>query len=523
MNASNPKPECLHAHISGLSYDKVLAIQKTAVSKLKNTPESPFYLFTVEHNPVFTLGRNADKSNLLFPEAHIKAQNAEIIQTDRGGDVTFHGPGQIVAYPILNLKILKLPLKKYIGLLEKTMIDTLVTCGISAISRPGLTGVWVGNEKIGSIGVHVSKWISYHGLALNINTGLQWFQMINPCGLNNIRMTSVEKLRGNHADFSGACSRLISAFSMNFKVTIRETSLDRISRPEYPKWLKTRLPKIGSSLYVSGLLKKLNLHSVCQSAKCPNIFECFGKKTAAFMILGNACTRQCSFCSVDHTLYQSGMNGKLDENEPQRVAQAIKKMKLAHSVITSVTRDDLPDKGAGQFCLTVREIRNLCPDTVIEILTPDFCGIRELVEKAISSNPHIFNHNLETVPRLYNKVRPQASYRRSLEVLDMAKKSKPEIITKSGLMAGVGETREEIIRVLKDLRAVKCDAVTIGQYLKPDRNCMDVARFVDPREFQEYKKIADELGFRYAACGPFVRSSYRAEEIKLARQTGTQS
>ena len=263
---------------------------------------------------------------------------------------------------------------------------------------------------------------------------------------------------------------------------------------------------------INNIIKQHNLHTVCQSAKCPNIFECFAKGTATFMILGDACTRHCRFCSVKKQSPQP-----LSPNEPKEVADACLKMKLKHVVITSVTRDDLPDNGAGVFSDTITEVRKACPGVVIEVLTPDFQGNQANIRQVVSAQPDIFNHNIETVLRLYPEIRPEADYQRSLKLLAYVKELNPAMLTKSGLMLGLGEETDEVIKTLADLRKVDCDMVTIGQYLRPSLSAgtVEVTRFIPPEEFESYRAKASEMGFKAVASGPFIRSSYMAEELRL--------
>lgn len=277
---------------------------------------------------------------------------------------------------------------------------------------------------------------------------------------------------------------------------------------KFPDWLKKRLPAQGKYTEIKTLLRDLNLNTVCQSAECPNTGECFTKKTATFMILGNVCTRSCRFCAVTKSNPQ-----KVDPEEPQNVARAVAKLGLKHVVITSVTRDDLGDGGVNQFKETVKEIRKLTPDVVIELLTPDFNGREKLLKSLLKVDFEIYNHNIETVPSLYEEVRPEANYQRSLEVLKMVKVFKPQLFTKSGIMLGLGEKKEEVLEVLKDLQEVDCDFITIGQYLQPSREHLEVKEFVHPDIFEEYKKTALKMGFKAAASGPFVRSSYQAGKL----------
>ena len=271
-----------------------------------------------------------------------------------------------------------------------------------------------------------------------------------------------------------------------------------------PQWTKKRLGPLSELHTMKALLRKRGLHTVCESARCPNIGECFSKPTATFMILGNVCTRSCGFCSVE--------SGKkpldVDPREPENIALTVKELGLRHVVVTSVTRDDLPDHGAGQFALTIRTIRDTISNIFVEVLTPDFGGRKELLDIVLDAGPDIFNHNLETVPSMYPLVRPQARYERSLEVLKSARSS--GVLTKSGLMVGLGEKEKEVEGVLRDLRDAGCDAVTIGQYLRPTKENLEVREYVRPEIFEEYALYAKGLGFRYVYSGPFVRSSYNA-------------
>lgn len=274
-----------------------------------------------------------------------------------------------------------------------------------------------------------------------------------------------------------------------------------------PSWLKKRISISPQQSHVHDILKGLNLHTVCQSAMCPNIAECFGKGTATFMILGNICTRNCRFCAIT-----SGEPQPVDEDEPRRLALAVRKLNLRHVVITSVTRDDLPDGGSGHFANTINEIRQETPETTIEVLTPDFQGDESALKKVIVSRPDIFNHNLETVSRLYSQVRPMADYQRSLDVLEKAKKFDSEMYTKSGIMLGLGEARDEVSQVMKDLRDVDCNIITVGQYLRPSKAHIEIKEYIEPSVFEEIEEEAKALGFKYVASGPFVRSSFNAAE-----------
>ena len=279
-----------------------------------------------------------------------------------------------------------------------------------------------------------------------------------------------------------------------------------------PPWLKRRIGTGAAAAEVAEILRGLGLTTVCQEAHCPNQHECFSRRVATFMILGDVCTRNCRFCAV-----AGGEPTPVRPDEPEAVAEAAVRLGLRHVVVTSVTRDDLADGGAGHFAGTIRAIRRRLPTAVVEVLTPDFGGNLAAVETAIRARPGVFNHNVETVPRLYPDVRPQADYGRSLGVLAHAKQAAGELdgtlFTKSGLMVGLGEEEDEVEQVLSDLRSVGCDLLTIGQYLAPSDSHAPVVRFVEPGEFDAWKRRAKRMGFRSVAAGPFVRSSYLAEQV----------
>jgi lipoic acid synthetase len=293
-----------------------------------------------------------------------------------------------------------------------------------------------------------------------------------------------------------------------------ETDLVQISapRPRLPEWARKPATHFESLNRLKSNLRALNLHTVCESARCPNIHECFHRGAATFMILGNLCTRGCGFCSVPkgnpriHDM-------RLDPAEPENIARMAAEMKLRYVVITSVNRDDLPDGGSHHFAQTVREVRAALPAARVEVLTPDFMGDHSAVARVLDAAPHVFNHNMETVPRLYRRVRPQAKYQQSLEVLRFAHRHRPEVMTKSGFMVGLGETTEEVTQLLRDLRQHDVDVATIGQYLQPTRRNLAVKEYVTPETFDRYRDIGMQLGFRMIFSGPLVRSSYMADLV----------
>ncbi|HRI44973.1 MAG TPA: lipoyl synthase [Fimbriimonadaceae bacterium] len=272
-----------------------------------------------------------------------------------------------------------------------------------------------------------------------------------------------------------------------------------------PEWLTIRLPRPEAIKNVERMMRDKNLHTVCESARCPNLPECWSKQTATFMILGDTCTRSCGFCAI-----KVGKGLEIDAFEPVNVAMTAKKMGMRHVVVTSVARDDLKDEGATQFARTIEMLHKHIPEIIVEVLTPDFKAKRECVQTVTDAHPEIYNHNIETIERLHTVVRPQAKYSRTLRVLEMVKELDSSIYTKSGLMLGLGETRDEVLTTLRDLRKVGVDAVTIGQYLRPTMHHLPVVSFIHPEEFAEYERIGEEMGFVFVASGPFIRSSYNA-------------
>ena len=280
---------------------------------------------------------------------------------------------------------------------------------------------------------------------------------------------------------------------------------------KYPEWMKVRAPDPQVLLRMKRLTDGTGLHTVCESARCPNQGECFSRGTVTFMILGDICTRNCTFCAVN-----TGQPALPDPEEPEWVAQVARQLGLRYMVITSVTRDDLSDGGAAHFADTVATLRRYDPQIGVEVLIPDFGGSLSALKMVVAASPLVINHNVETVPRLYRPVRPQADYNRSLELLARAKALDPAILTKSGLMVGLGEEKEEVIAVMADLRGVDCDLLTIGQYLPPSPEHYPLARFVPPEGFREYQRIGERLGFRAVASAPLVRSSFRAAEMALS-------
>jgi lipoyl synthase len=279
-------------------------------------------------------------------------------------------------------------------------------------------------------------------------------------------------------------------------------------RTRLPEWLKRPLPAGNGNDFTAHLIEDLRLETVCESARCPNRPECWSKRTATFMIMGNLCTRTCSFCSVP-----KGVPEALESDEPQRLAEAAARLGLKHVVITSVTRDDLPDGGADHFVKCIGAVRARLPQAAVEVLTPDFLGDPAAIDAVTDANPEVFNHNLETVPRLHRVVRGRALYQRSLDLLDRVKRRAPHVVTKAGLMLGIGETIDELFDVCADLRSIRCDVLTLGQYLAPTAKHIPVRRWVPPGEFDSIAATARLLGFKQVVAGPYVRSSYHAADM----------
>ncbi len=506
------------------------------------------YLLLLEHPPVFTIGRNGSVSNLLATQAAAMEAGAEVHHVDRGGDITFHGPGQLVGYPILSLQDPK-QVVPYVRRLEEALIRTIVGFGVEAWSEPGLTGVWTSQGKVAAIGVKVSRRVTMHGFALNLHPDMGFFGMMNPCGITDREVTDLSQLVGRRVTVEEAVDALLPHFEEVFGYTESERqfaafvrgqgragefevdrllasgtfSADRRSQdpvlingrlsgePPRPEWMKVTARLDGDYLELKKLMRGLELNTVCEEANCPNIYECWGMGTATLMILGDRCTRACSFCNVT-----TGKPTELDIFEPYRAAEAIRKMALKHAVITSVNRDDLDDGGSAIFAHTITETRRQSPGTEIEVLIPDFKGDRDALQTVMDASPEVLNHNTETVLRLQRDIRTSANYGRSLALLWRAKQMGPDGLTKSGLIVGMGETRDEVIGALADMRAVGVDIITIGQYLRPTARHRPIHRYVHPDEFADYKAFGEGRGIPHVESGPLVRSSYHARESRAA-------
>ena len=461
-------------------------------------------LVMVEHPPAVTIGRSGSRQDLYVTPEDLRIKRVNFHRIDRGGKATFHGPGQVVAYPILKLE--DKDLHAFLKRLLNTLADVLQSYGLVPVLRDSLPGVWVGNAKIASVGLAAKKWVTYHGAALNVSVDPGWYDLIIPCGRPNEKVTSIENETGDRIALSDVKKKIISSFCRIFGYK----APSEITR-RHPEWLIRPAPDKSAVDRIETFLGNLNLETVCQSALCPNLGECFGRGTATFMILGTHCTRKCRFCAVE-----KGSPGPVDEDEPVRVAQAVRMLGLNHAVVTSVTRDDLTDGGSEQFVRTIQQIRKTSKNTSVEVLIPDFNGSIRALQSVCAIRPDILNHNVETVPRLYGSVRPKASYRRSLSILSYA--SSHGLIVKSGLMLGLGETEIEINNTLRDLRRVGCVVLTLGQYLAPSADHLPVSRFVSPEEFQTWAETARAIGFKSVVSGPLVRSSYRAESVRESKE-----
>jgi lipoic acid synthetase len=503
------------------------------------------YLLLLEHPHVYTLGRNADGSNLLVSEESLREQGVELHWVDRGGDITYHGPGQLVGYPIIHLPDPKQSVP-YVRRLERVLIATLADLGVRGWAEPGLTGVWTDRGKVAAIGVRISRSVTMHGFALNLEPDLNYFAKMNPCGITDRLVTSVTELVGRRVTIEEAVEAMVPHFSEVFGYQETEVQLaafvrgqgrkrqfevDRLlesgtfapdrhlrpviggrlpGEPERPEWIRVSARMDSEYVELKRLMRGLDLHTVCEEARCPNIFECWGSGTATLMILGDRCTRACGFCNVT-----TGRPTELDLEEPARAGAAVARMNLRHAVVTSVNRDDLNDGGAAIFADTIAEIRSQAAGTEIEVLIPDFKGDKGALQTVMEARPDVLNHNTETVLRLQREVRTAANYGRSLALLARARWLNPTGLTKSGIIVGMGEDRDEVLGTLADLRAIGVDIVTIGQYLRPTPRHRPIHRYVHPDEFEEYRAYGESIGIPKVFSGPLVRSSYHAGEAAI--------
>jgi lipoic acid synthetase len=519
------------------------------------------HLLLLEHPHVYTLGKRADMRHVLVPPADV---GAELVRSDRGGDVTYHGPGQLVGYPIVSL-----PAKRgaerhgmadtvaYVRSVEQLLIDTLTELGLPDVGRlREYPGVWVDPDgadarKIAAVGVRLTRGRSMHGFALNVAPDMRYWGYIVPCGIPDKRVTSladegvdvgmrevVDVVAARAAALWGEGTDVdrhdvvwrhspadLSAFSrgegpgetvpvrLQGRLTEAGVTEGLQIATRKPPWLRSTFRTAPGYLRLKHTMRDLGLVTVCEEAGCPNIFECWADGTATFMINGERCTRACGFCLVDTRHPEP-----LDASEPERVAEAVERMGLGFAVVTAVARDDLEDGGAAAFAETIRAIRRRTPGVQVEVLVPDCKGDEAALATIAAAGPDVFNHNVETVPRLQRAVRPSAGYARSLAVLARAKEA--GLVTKSGLIVGMGESDDEVMATLADLRAVDVDIVTIGQYLRPTTHHLPVARWVEPATFDRYRKAGEAMGIPHVESSPLTRSSYHARQAAGAAATG---
>jgi lipoic acid synthetase len=552
-----------------VSYDDALTLQRALFASTAD------HLLLLEHDPVFTLGARASLDNLLVDHDEV---GADLVRADRGGDITWHGPGQLVGYPILSVAGKRgggmADTVAYVRSVEQLIIDTLCDLGLSNVGRlVEYPGVWVDPDsdsprKIAAIGVRLSRGRSMHGFALNVDPDMVWFDRMIPCGITDKAATSlaVERIDATMREVVDALliraeqqfgtldrqdvvwrQRVddLTPFSRgegpgetagtvdspmveselgtshldgtSVRITGRlaeagvTTGLQITSRK--PDWMRVKADMGPEYRRLKGIMKSLDLVTVCEEAGCPNIFDCWNDGTATFMVCGERCTRKCGFCLVDTRHPEA-----VDPNEPAKVAEAVEKMHLDYAVITMVARDDLADGGAAHVAQTIQAIRDRRPDVRVEVLISDCKGDGESLDLINEARPDVLNHNIETVPRLQRVARPSASYARSLAVLGRAKAA--GLTTKSSIIVGMGETFQEVVSTMADLSAVGVDIVTIGQYLRPTSNHLPVARWVEPAEFAEWKRIGEEeLGLKHVESSPLTRSSYHAKHAEAAVQT----
>ena len=502
------------------------------------------YLLLLEHPHVYTLGVRAQPEHVLVPPESV---GAELVRADRGGDVTYHGPGQLVGYPIVSVPTVPGATRSYVRSVEQLVIDVLADLGLPGAGRlGGYPGVWVDPDgaeprKIAAIGVRISRGRSMHGFALNVDPDLGMFEHIVPCGIPDKAVTSLaaegvpvamstvvdavvaraSRLWGGEAERQDVAWRVapsdLSAFTRagpsRLEGRLAEAGVDpsrgvALTEPK-PRWLRAKAVMGPEYRDLKRTMRSLDLVTVCEEAGCPNIFECWAEGTATFMINGERCTRACGFCLVDTRHPQP-----IDPGEPERVAEATARLGLAHAVVTAVARDDLSDGGAAAFAATMAAIRDRSPGTAVEVLIPDCKGDEAALRTIFEARPEVLNHNLETVARLQRAVRPSASYARSLSVLGRAKEA--GLVTKSGLILGMGETESEVVGALADLRAVGVDIVTLGQYLRPTADHLPVARWWRPEEFEELRRAGLALGLTHVEASPLTRSSYHARGAAAA-------
>lgn len=516
-------------------YQDAQAVQQALFA----APAGHDWLLLLEHHPVYTMGVHASMDHVLAAPDSV---GAELIRTNRGGDVTYHGPGQITGYPILTAPMGRGSTPAHVAAVEQLVIDVLADLGLPGAGRlAGYPGVWVDPDganprKICAIGIRLSRGRTMHGFALNVAPDLAMFGHIVPCGIPDKAVTSVaaEGIDVSLHDVVDALARRaatrwgtaaggterqdvawrvapadLSAFSRGLTGRLLAGGLDPAAgRPlaeRKPEWVRVKADLGPKYRELRRTMRSLDLVTVCEEAGCPNIYECWRDGTATFMINGDRCTRACGFCLVDTRRPIAP-----DSTEPARVAAAVGRLGVLHAVVTAVARDDLVDGGATGFAGTIAAIRDQCPGTAVEVLIPDCRGEPAALDVIFAARPDVLNHNLETVARMQRIVRPSASYARSLAVL--ARAAAAGLRTKSGIILGMGETDDEVIGALADLRGVGVSIVTVGQYLRPTEHHLPVQRWVTPAEFDALRRAAEEMGFDHVEASPLTRSSYHARQ-----------
>jgi lipoic acid synthetase len=499
------------------------------------------YVLVFEHPPTYTRGVRTREENFLIPPEKL---NAVVIDADRGGDVTYHGPGQVVAWAIVSVADDPAAGKNHVTHLEDAVIATVKRFDperrLGEVGRlEGYPGVWAHLDslpaKIAAVGVRTERNAAgmrrtLHGVALNVDIDLSGFAAIVPCGIPDkpvASMTSlglevgaleVENALGEQLEFElGGGARVASVDRSPASSSEERPLLRRLRRAgvdpdaglalstRKPEWLRIEAHMGAEYQSLRKLTEDLRLVTVCEEAGCPNIFECWASGTATFMVNGERCTRACGFCLIDTRKPLA-----LDPTEPERVAEAVVRLNLAHAVITCVARDDLDDGGAGAIAQSVRAIRERSPGTNVEVLISDLRGDPAALQLILDERPDVLNHNIETVARLQRAVRPSAGYLRSLTVL--ARGAQAGLVTKSGLMVGLGESADEVEEALADLAAVGVQIVTIGQYLRPTERHLPISRYWEPREFEDLAERGRRLGLSHVQSSPLTRSSYHARE-----------
>lgn len=534
----------LHTRWLGrVPYREALAVQQALFDH-----GSAQHLLLLEHDHVFTYGPHADlDTNLRCDPA---AVGADFVAVKRGGDITYHGPGQLVGYPIVNLPHAKGSLE-HVRAVEDLLIDALAELGLPGAGRlPEYPGVWVdaagpAPRKIAAIGVRLARGRTMHGFALNNTTDMAYMrEHIVACGIADKPVTSLSeegvdvpmnrlvdvvadlaarRWGGGDADRHDVAWHHrrtdLTPFSRGEgpgeTVTFRPRSHARLEaagvtdgltiETRKPEWLRPKVRLGPDVVALKKTMRELELVTVCEDAGCPNLSECWSDGTATFMVLGERCTRACGFCLVD-----TRRPAAPAPDEPHRVAEAVDRMALDHAVLTMVARDDLVDGGMAHVAACVDAIRLRRPATMVETLISDAKGSLDSLNLLFEVRPDVLNHNVETVPRLQRAVRPSAGYARSLAVLAWAKSH--GLVTKTSVMVGVGETDDEVVGVLADLAGIGCDIVTIGQYLRPTTHHLPVARWVEPYEFDRWKRVGESLGIGHVESSPLTRSSYHAKQ-----------